>query len=303
MSVENEASRQIRRLTKKLGDLPTAAVTWFFSDTASLYDVLGTQPGTGNYLNLGWWEGSRSVGDPVDEETIHSACEELVRQFARFGDLEPDDRILDVGFGFGQQDVLLAEEFGCRDITGINITPHHVRSGQEIVRDHGLEDQITLQEGDAVDLTFDADTFDKVFALETAFHFRTREDFFAEAHRVLRAGGTLLTADIIDGPQRENSSPIYSYLARAHEAYWNIPPENRIDRREYRQSLANHGFRNIEVRNVNDHVLHPWVRNYLPWRLNRQPVPLRWIGDPLLKLLLTFYGEDFFEYIFARAEC
>lgn len=299
MSRKTDSRTIIRRLTKTLGDVPTALVTWFFSDTASLYTVLGRQPGVGNYLNLGWWP--ETTNEPIDESDITEACRELVRQFAHFGELEPENRILDVGFGFGQQDVLLAKEFGCRSITGINITPHHVRKARNVMEDNGLSDSVSLHLGDAVNLPFDENSFDVIFALETAFHFHTREDFFAEAQRVLQPGGKLLTADIIDGPDRDSMGPVKSLLARAHEAYWNIPPENRVDRHEYRQTLSDHEFEEIVIRDVSNRVLDPWVHNYLPWRLSHQAAPLRWLGQPILDALVDFYESDYFSYVFTRS--
>lgn len=292
---------RLRRLSQSLGDIPTGILTWFFSDTASLYDVLGTQPGVGNYLNLGWWTHEYEPSE-LTEEIITEACRELVRQLASFGRIEPEDRILDVGFGFGQQDVLLAEEFGCREITGVNITGHHVRRGREIVKEHDQEDRISLHQGDAVNLPFDENSFDTVFALESAFHFRTREDFFEEAHRVLEPGGTLITADIIDGSGRARSPVIADGLARAHEAYWNIPEENRIELEGYEQTLERTGFDPLELRDVSEHVLQPWVHHYLPWRLQRQPAPVRWLGPPLLHLLDNLYTGDTFAYVFTRSQ-
>lgn len=300
MSVDNQNRTRLRRLTKRLGDLPTAVLTWFFTDTAALYDVLGTQPGTGNFLNLGWWENTDAL-EVVDEETITEACRELVRQFAAFGSVSSRDEILDVGFGFAQQDVLLGREFDCRDITGLNITPHQVRKGRKLVEENGFSNRISLQLGDAVALPFEENTFDRVFALETAFHFHTRNDFLEEARRVLKPGGTIMLADIINGPE-EGSDLLSSFVARAHENYWNIPPANRINRIEYADTLAEKGYRSIEIEDVSDHVLTPWVRNYLHWRLEQQSWPLNVLGRPGVQFLLKFYEEDYFEYVFARAE-
>ncbi|MFB6346260.1 MAG: cyclopropane-fatty-acyl-phospholipid synthase family protein [bacterium] len=296
-----ETNERLRNLTKRLGDLPTALLTWLLSDTASLYNVLGSQPGVGNYLNLGWWDDLKTDTDDINEDTITEACRELVRHFAEFGGINADDRILDVGFGFGQQDILLAKEYDCRTITGINITPKHVRVGRQLVEQNNFTDRISLNLGDATRLPFRADSFDTVFALETAFHFHTREDFFREARRVLKPGGKILLADIIDGPERSSSTAFRSFLARGHEAYWNIPPANRVNSEEYRRCLHQNNFHDIVVEDVSDKVLDPWVRNYLPWRINQQPAPLRWLGQPMLRSLLKLYQSEIFSYVFVRA--
>lgn len=300
--LEIASKRLIRKFTKSLGDLPTLLITSFFKDTAKLYDVLGVQPGVGYFLNLGWWTDELKNAETIDKATIKEACRELVRQLASFGNLQPDDRILDVGFGFGQQDVLLADEFGCEDITGINITPYHVKKGRNLLKENSVDDRVSLHIGDAVQLPYSDDHFDTVFALESAFHFRTRRDFLKEARRVLKPGGKLLVADIIDGPKRsESDSRITSFLAEAHEHYWNIPSENRINRDGYKQQLRNEGFTDVTIRDVSDHVLEPWVNHYLSWRINQQTRPLRWLGQPLRKAIMRFYRSDYFSYVFVRA--
>jgi erythromycin 3''-O-methyltransferase len=281
--------------------VPTALVTGLFSDTANLYDVLGRQPGTDHFLNLGWWTDELRA-ESTNEEIITEACRELVRQFAQFGDLQPEDRILDVGFGFAQQDVLLAREFDCRNIIGINITPYHVKKGRELLREENVDDRVKLHIGDAVNLPYPENHFNKIFALETAFHFHTREDFFKEAKRVLRPGGTLLTADIIDGPRRTSmNSAVSTMLATVHETYWNIPSDNRTDQQGYHHTLADKGFSKITLRDVSDQVLHPWVDHYLKWRVNQQPRLFNWMGQAVRRTITRFYQQGSFRYIFARA--
>lgn len=292
----------IRNLTKRLGDLPSVVITSFYSDTADLYETLGVQPGVDHFLNLGWWEDNIRDPTSVDEETITEACRELVRQLARFGDLQSEDRILDVGFGFAQQDLVLSREFDCENIIGINITPYQVRKGRQLIESNGHGDSVSLHVGDAVRLPYPDNQFDNVFALETAFHFHTRKDFFREANRVLREGGTIVTADIIDGSRRNSSKSLFSeYLANAHERYWNIPSENRIDTPGYRNLLESSGFTEIKIKNVSNNVLEPWTDYYLYWRLQQQSIPLRWFGTLFLKAIQTFYHDDYFRYIFSRA--
>lgn len=69
------------------------------------------------WLNLGYWK---------ESNTYSEACASLAKLLGESADLGPGDRILNVGFGFGEQDIVWIELFNVRHITGINITPLHI---------------------------------------------------------------------------------------------------------------------------------------------------------------------------------
>ncbi|MCQ6245747.1 class I SAM-dependent methyltransferase [Streptomyces malaysiensis] len=115
--------------------------------------------------------------------TIDEASQALADLVADAGEFGPGDRILDVGFGYGDQDFRWLETCKPEKIVGVNVT-----------------------QGGATALPFPDETFDKVVALESAFHFSTRDQFFAQAFRVLRPGGLLVTADVIPFEVEEKDS-------------------------------------------------------------------------------------------------
>lgn len=72
----------------------------------------------GLYLNLGYWKTAR---------TIDQACEALAALVGNTAAMGGDDEVVDVGFGFADQDVLWMQRFAPRRITGLNVTPSQVR--------------------------------------------------------------------------------------------------------------------------------------------------------------------------------
>ena len=92
------------------------------------------------WLNLGYWKVAR---------TYPAACAAMVELLGSRADLRPGDEVLDVGVGFGEQDVVFLERFDVTHITGIDITPIHVDKGRKRVAQRGLEKRINLRLGSA----------------------------------------------------------------------------------------------------------------------------------------------------------
>jgi microcystin synthetase protein McyJ len=177
---------------------------------------------------------------------------------ARAG-LKPSDRVLDVGVGFAEQDFVLLDLFKVSHITGIDITPVHVDKGRERVAKRGLEKQIDIRLGSATAMEFPDASFEKVLALECAFHFDTRDQFMREAFRVLKPGGTIALADMLPNPGKK--SGLTTVFGRK---YGHIPEANYYDREEYPRRLAAAGFGDVLVESIREDV-YPAMAKYI-WR-------------------------------------
>jgi len=74
---------------------------------------------------------------------------------------------LDAGCGIGLQSLLLADEVGLTGhVTGLDISSEMLDRGREIVREAGLSERISFQEGDVANLPFDNNTFDWVWSAD-----------------------------------------------------------------------------------------------------------------------------------------
>lgn len=221
-------------------------------DVADFYTELGDDvfetlnenfqnPSKSLWHNNGYWKEAR---------TYPEACQALARLVAESAELGSEDRVLDVGFGYGEQDVYWLKEFDVKEILGINITPLHVEVGQRRVKELKLDKKIRLQLGSGTYLQYEDESFDKVVSLESPFHFNTREKFFQEAFRVLRPGGKLAVTDMLPSPGGKTSG----LRRRIGRKLVCIPEANMYDRHVYARKLEEAGFKNVTVTSIAPYV-------------------------------------------------
>jgi microcystin synthetase protein McyJ len=239
------------------------------SDPRSYYDFLGDDVLEAQdegfakaekplWLNLGYWKTARTYPD---------ACSDMARKLAAAARLGKGDVVLDAGFGFGEQDLLFVREFDVAKIIGVNVTELHVNVAKKRVEQRGLAERIDLRLGSATEIPLPAGSVDKVLALECAFHFDTRERFFDEALRVLKPGGRLATADCVPFVGEKPTGLVNKLVWRR----WGVPQANIYDREAYADRLRAHGFVDVEVESIRNHVF-PGMHRYA--ELRRRGVPM-----------------------------
>jgi microcystin synthetase protein McyJ len=258
-SSEEKGERVSLNTLKAFGAALLTPKFLFSPSPAAYYDFLGddviegadskfSDPNKPLWLNLGYWKVAR---------TYPEAAEAMATKLGDAAELGPSDELLDVGFGFGEQDLFWLSKYGVKKIVGLNITPKQVERARARVEERGVSDRIDLKFGSATEVPFPDGSFDKVTALECAHHFDTREQFFREAFRVLRPGGRIATAD---GARFPGSGPV-TLVNKMALRRWSVPLANLYDRNEYMKRLEAAGFVNPKCESIRNYVF-PGIGKY-----------------------------------------
>jgi tocopherol O-methyltransferase len=101
--------------------------------------------------------------------------------------------LIDVGCGIGGSTLYLAEKFGANS-TGITLSPVQASRATERSMQAGLASQVRFQVANALEMSFDDNSFDLVWSLESGEHMPDKAKFLRECYRVLQPGGKIILA-------------------------------------------------------------------------------------------------------------
>jgi cyclopropane-fatty-acyl-phospholipid synthase len=134
-----------------------------------------------------WFEGRDPTG--VDLRDAQAA---KVRRALREARIQPGQRLLEIGCGWGGLAEIAAREFGAQ-VTGITLSKEQLTWGQQRIRDAGLEGQVELRFLDYRDLgdLFERTPFDAIVSIEMfeAVGEAYWPGFFDVLTRCLKPGG------------------------------------------------------------------------------------------------------------------
>jgi len=166
------------------------------------YREVALEPGAPFHFHTGRALATR-LGYPA--AVVDRLPDSAVESFAGVGspfalrDLQPGERVVDVGCGAGFDTVLAADQVGPNgQVIGVDMTPEMLAKARRNVDELGLH-HVEIREGLAEHLPVADGWADVVIANGVINLCVDKASVFAEIHRVLRPGGRLQFADIANG--------------------------------------------------------------------------------------------------------
>jgi ubiquinone/menaquinone biosynthesis C-methylase UbiE len=133
---------------------------------------------------------------PVDE--FHLRGREATVELAQRAQLQPGQRVLDVGCGLGGSARYLAAEHRCV-VTGVDLTEEYVEVARELSWLVGLQDRVNYHAASALELPFEDASFDVAWTEYAQMNIDDKHAFYGETARVLVPGGRLAFHDVFQG--------------------------------------------------------------------------------------------------------
>lgn len=147
------------------------------------------------------WTGSKDLaihfGYYTNRTRNHSdSLLEMNKVLAKHAAISYKDKVLDAGCGYGGSSIWLARNIGCK-VIGLNIVPFQIKKAKEYARKFNVSDKVDFQNQDYSHTSFEENSFDVVWGLESIVHAENKENFIKEAFRLLRRNGRIIIAEYI----------------------------------------------------------------------------------------------------------
>jgi len=220
-------------------------------------------------MHLGVWpNGSEDRG-------FAEAAKRLTGLLIEKLDVKKNHRVLDAGCGvYAGPAIHLAGEKDC-DVVGITLEDHAEQIVPERAASKGVSDKVRVQVGNAAQLPFSDESFDRAWMIEMLVHVPEKEKVLGEVFRVLRPGGKIAIADF---PSDEKPTTENEWIEANHFVISSYD--------EFEKMLKEIGFPRITAEDYNDTVAVPTFEKILEHVREKPDETKSIVGDEMYDIFL-----------------
>ena len=153
-------------------------------------------------------------------------------------ELQPDDRVLEIGFGHGKTLGTAADAVKHGFLAGVDPSPDMLRMAARRHRRLIAQDKLELKLGDSRRIPYPDERFTKAFSVNTIYFWSDPAEDFREIRRVLKAGGRFVL-----GFHPTDDRVLADFPASVYRFY---------SQDEVRSLLQNAGFGDIRIAELPD---------------------------------------------------
>jgi cyclopropane-fatty-acyl-phospholipid synthase len=191
-----------------------------------------------------------------EDESLDAAQTRKLDVVCRKLNLQPDERLLDVGCGWGSLVIHAATHYDVRAV-GVTISPAQANLSRARVREAGLSDRIEIRLADYRD-TADG-PYDKIASVGMVEHVGTANlpGYFARLRELLRPGGILLNHGIVSPTERPRDD-------RTFGARYVFPDGELATLSRITSEMEKAGFEPRDTESLREHyalTLRAWYAN------------------------------------------
>ena len=172
---------------------------------------------------------------------VSTGGQETTTDFVAKLNLQPGQRVLDVGCGIGGGNFYMAEKF-VADVVGIDLSKNMI----QVALDRAKERQdlkVAFAVEDATTVEYEPESFDVVYSRDTILHIEDKAALFDKFFKWLKPGGIVMISDYCCGHQQP-SERFQAYVAQ--RGYHLLTPA------EYGKVLGGCGFVDVQAEDMTD---------------------------------------------------
>ncbi len=210
------------------------------STTQAYYDG----PASEIYRTI-WGDNLHMGIPPYEGASLQEAMDNTNIIMAEAANLTPDDRVIDLGCGYGSTARYIASHYGCT-VIGQTISNEELKLAQERAEKSDASHLLKFEWGDFHNIEYPDGSFDVVWSQEAFLHGADKNQILSECYRVLKPGGTFIFSDIL--VRRETSQ------ADRERIYARLNTVDIWDHPDYEQAIKQHGFELLKAEDHSQYV-------------------------------------------------